>query len=91
MNKQGHLESSVVVLVSVHMLQVCGHIKHVVVLVVLLCVINSAVIGVPTYALFTCMRIPCNCSRCEKGSFEVLSLQAQKYVLTFRFGFHRAF
>ena len=32
---KGTHESSVVVLVSVHMLQVCGHIKHVVVLVVL--------------------------------------------------------
>ena len=40
---KGTHESSVVVLVSVHMLQVCGHIKHVVVLVVLLCVIHSVV------------------------------------------------
>ena len=37
-DKQAHgtHESSVVVLVSVHMLQVCGHIKHVVVFVALL-------------------------------------------------------
>ena len=59
------------------MLQVCGHIKHVVVLVVLLCVINSVVISVPTYSLFTCMWIPCNCSHCENGSSEVLSLQSR--------------
>ena len=39
----------------VHMLQVCVHVKHVVVLVVLLCVINSVVISVLTYLLFTCM------------------------------------
>ena len=43
-NKQkGTHESSVVVLMSVHMLQVCGHMKHVVALVVLLCVINSVI------------------------------------------------
>ena len=48
-------ESSVVVLVSVHMLQVCGHIKHVVVLVVLLCVINSVVVRVPTNSFLPCM------------------------------------
>ena len=47
-----HSESSVAILVSVHMLQVCGHIKHVVVLVVLLCVINSVVISVPTVFTF---------------------------------------
>ena len=38
-----------------HMLQVCVHVKHVVVLVVLLGVINSVVVSVPTYSLFTCM------------------------------------
>ena len=56
-NKQtkGTHESSVGVLVRVHMLQVCVHVKHVVALVVLLCVINSVVIRVPTYSLFTCM------------------------------------
>ena len=52
---KGTHESSVVVLVSVHMLQVSGHIKHVVVLVALLCVFNSVVISFPTYSLFTCM------------------------------------
>ena len=51
---KGTHESSVVVLVSVQMLQVCGHIKLVIVLVVLLCVIDSDVISVPTYSLFTC-------------------------------------
>ena len=57
LNKQtkGTHESSGVVLVRVHMLQVCVHVKHVVVLVVLLCVINSVVVIVPTYSLFTCM------------------------------------
>ena len=61
-NKQtkGTHESSGVVLVRVHMLQVCVHVKHVVVLVVLLCVINSVVVSVPTYSLFTCMSISCN-------------------------------
>ena len=52
-------ESSVGVLVRVHMLQDCGHIKHVVVFVVLLCVIISVVISVLTYSHFTCMWIPC--------------------------------
>ena len=52
---KGTHESSGVVLVRVHMLQVCVHVKHVVVLVVLLCVINSVVVSVPTYSLFTCM------------------------------------
>ena len=56
MNKQKSThESSGVVLVSVHMPQVCVHVKHVVVLVVLLCVINSIVVSVPTYSLFTFM------------------------------------
>ena len=40
-----HSRVSGVVLVRVHMLQVCVHVKHVVVLVVLLCVINSVVIS----------------------------------------------
>ena len=40
---------SVVVLVRLHMLLVCVHIKHVVVLVAVLCVTNSVVISVPTY------------------------------------------
>ena len=54
-NKQtkGTRESSVGVLVRVHMLQVCVQVRHVVVLVVLLRVINSVVISVPTYSLFT--------------------------------------
>ena len=57
-NKQakGTHESSVGVLVRVNMLQVCGHIKHVVVLVVLrIRVIISVIVNVPTYSLFTCM------------------------------------
>ena len=37
-------------------------------------VTNSIVVNVPTYSLFTCMWIPYNCSHCENGSFEVLSL-----------------
>ena len=50
-NKQttGTHEYSGVVLVSVHMLQVCVHVKHVVVLVVQLCVINSVVVNLPIY------------------------------------------
>ena len=59
------------------MLQVCGHIKHVVVLVALLRVIASLVVHVPTHSHFTCMCIPCifcRFSHCENGSFEVLSL-----------------
>ena len=51
---KGTHESSSVVLVSVHMLQVCVHVKHVVV-VVLLCVRNTVVVSVPTYSLFTGM------------------------------------
>ena len=56
-NKQtkGTHESSVGVLVRVHMLQVCVHVKHVVVFVVLLCVINSVIVNVPTNSLSTCM------------------------------------
>ena len=56
-NKQtkGTHESSIVVLVRVHMLQVCVHVKYVVVLVVLLCVIDPIAVSVPTYSLFTCM------------------------------------
>ena len=52
---KGTHESSVVVLVSVHMLQVCVHVEHVVVLVVLFGVINSVIVNVPTNSLFTCM------------------------------------
>ena len=37
------------------MLQVCVHVKHVVALVALLCVIYSVVVSVPTYSLLTCM------------------------------------
>ena len=51
-NKQtkGTHESSVGVLVRVHMLQVFVHIEHVVVLVVLrIRVINSVVVNVPIY------------------------------------------
>ena len=57
------------------MLQVCVHVKHVVVLVVLLRVMNSVVVSVPTYSL-VCefLVIPCNCSHRGNGSFEVLSL-----------------
>ena len=84
---QGTHESSVVVLVSVHMLQVCGHIKHVVELV----------------ALHSCHHVTCcqlfphihfspvceflsyfvDCHTVENGSFEVLSLHK------FRPGLHR--
>ena len=47
---KGTHESSVGVLVRVHMLQVCVHIKHVVVLVALrFRVITSVVINVPIY------------------------------------------
>ena len=53
---QGIHESSVGVLVRVHILQVCVHVIHVVVFVALrIRVINSVVISVPTYPLFTCM------------------------------------
>ena len=53
---KGTHESSGVVLVSVHMLQVCVHVKHVVALVVLRTrVIISVIVNVPTYLLFTCM------------------------------------
>ena len=51
-NKQtkGTHESSVGVLVRVHMLQVCVNIKHVVVLVALrIRVFNSVVVNVPIY------------------------------------------
>ena len=54
-NKQtkGTDESSVGVLVRVHMLQVCGHVKHVVVLVVLRNrVIISVIVNVPIYLTF---------------------------------------
>ena len=57
-NKQtkGTHESSVGVLVRVHMLQVCVHVKHVVVLVALrIRLIISVIVNVPTYSLFTCM------------------------------------
>ena len=40
----------------VHMLQVCVHVKHVVVLVALrIRVINLVVVNVATYSLVTCM------------------------------------
>ena len=48
-NKGTH-ESSVGVLVRVHMLQVCVHVKHVVVLLVLrIRVIISVIVNVPIY------------------------------------------
>ena len=48
--------ASVGVLVRVHMLQVCVHVKHVVVLVVLrIRIIISVIVNAPTYSLFTCM------------------------------------
>ena len=54
-NKGTH-ESSVGVLVRVHMLHVCVHVKHVVVLVALrIRVIISVIVNVTTYSLFTCM------------------------------------
>ena len=47
---KGTHESLVGVLVRVHMLQVCVHVKHVVVLVVLRTrVINSVVVNLPIY------------------------------------------
>ena len=52
-NKQtkGTHESSVGVLVRVHMLQVCVHVKHVVVLVALrIRVIISVIVNVPAYS-----------------------------------------
>ena len=42
-------------------------------------VITPVVISAPTYSLFTCMWIPCNCSHCENGSFEVLSSHVQTW------------
>ena len=36
----------------------------------------SVVVNVPSYSLFTCLWIPCNCSHCENGSFEVLYLHS---------------
>ena len=84
LNKQtkGIHEYSVGVLVRVHMLQVCVHVKHVVVFVALrIRVINSVVISVPTDSLFICIFTfhlyvnSYNCSLCENGSFEVLSFQ----------------
>ena len=53
----GTHESSGVVLVRVHMLQVC---VHVLVLVVLLCVINSVVVSVPHVFTFHLHVIFCN-------------------------------
>ena len=44
---QGTHESSVGVLVRVHMLRVCVHIKHVVLVVLRIRVINSIVVNVP--------------------------------------------
>ena len=76
--KEGTHENSVGVLVSVHMPQVCVHVKHVVVLVVLLCIIHSVVVSVPRIhfsPVCEFLVIPCNCSLCENGSFDVLSLQ----------------
>ena len=53
---KGTRESSGVVLVSVHMLQVCVHVEHVVVLVVLrIRVIISVIVNSAIYSLFTCM------------------------------------
>ena len=53
MNKQRAPESSVGALVRVHMLQVCVHVKHVVVLVVLrIRVIISVIVNVPIDRLF---------------------------------------
>ena len=45
-----------VVLVGFYMLQVCGHIKNVVVLVALrIRVVTSFVVNVPTHSFFTCI------------------------------------
>ena len=49
-------ESSAGVLVRVRVLQVCVHVKHVVVRVALrIRVIISVIVNVPTYSLFICM------------------------------------
>ena len=61
-------ETSVGVLVDFYMLQVCGHIKHVVVLVAL----RIRVIISPVCEF---LKILGNYSHCENGSFEVLSFQ----------------
>ena len=53
---QCDVQSSDGVLVRVHMLQVCVHVKHVVVLVFLRNrVIISVIVNVPIYIFFTCM------------------------------------
>ena len=67
-NQKGTHESSVGFLMRVHMLQVCVHVKHVVVLVVpRIRVIISVIVNVLIYWLFTCMWISYNCSHCENG------------------------
>ena len=62
------------------MLQGCVHVKHVVVLVVLLCdiIIQSSSVFPRIHFSPVCefLVIPCNCSHCENGSFEVLSLHS---------------
>ena len=76
-NKQtkGTHESSVGVLVRVLMLQVCVHVKHVVVFVVLrIRVIISIIVKVATYSLLPALENFVNCSHCENGSVKVLSL-----------------
>ena len=65
------------------MLQVCGHSKHVVVLVVLLCVINSLVISVPTYShLSPVCEFLAIALTAKTGPFEVLPLQTMHLVPT---------
>ena len=61
------------------MLQVCVHIKHVVVLVALrIRIVISVVISVPTYSLLLVLEFLVNSSHCENGSFEVFSLHKLK-------------
>ena len=48
-------DSSVGVLMRVHMLQVCVHVKNVALAALRIRVIISVIVNVPTYSLFTCM------------------------------------
>ena len=65
------------------MLQVCVDVEHVVVLVALrIRVINSVVVNVPTYSRLPVLEFLVNCSHCENGSFEVLSLHPRRLQQT---------
>ena len=41
-------------------------------------VTSSIVVNVPTYSLFTCMWIPCDCSHCENESFDMCCLYTHR-------------